>query len=434
MLYGLGLQIPDSSRVSAELAKQIHPIMAKKTKRILTFPTVVPDGRPLRLQYSALFWQLTFFLLPSYAVWQGLYQRHQIWFSLILWGLATLFLLFFIDTENLKLRTREPRSWPGQSLWQGLCRLPLRRRTGSSAYPRSIFGDYANDGKGGSSADWNNLDEEGISIEQYLRQRHQSGADRAQTGFDWNWRQNSQNTEEVWEGGTSLLKKRSRRVGFGPRCRCTLQKLRDGQIWMQRAVQKFCSQWSDAWLATFPQKRLRFSHLCLFIGIPFAQFAISYWWYRSTWSLGISQGPEVSPALRLLQLGGFVTYGKVNRASFYAFLFFLNLSFPLLSQQLSTKLFRALRDGVKSDLVLRRILGAATQGAYTLAFCLVLLLLGPAVPAYLILVLLLSFANLYLRLQFRSPSKKRGAPFLLLLFCQLSCLSWSLGLLAGLWL
>ena len=56
-----------------------------------------------QIQLKAIVWHVVMFVLPAYAVWQGLYLQRQVWFGLLLWSLAAIFFLFFVQSESLCL-------------------------------------------------------------------------------------------------------------------------------------------------------------------------------------------------------------------------------------------------------------------------------------------------------------------------------------------
>ena len=330
-----------------------------------------------RLQFSAIFWHLFLFLLPVYAVWLGLFVQQQAWFALILWSMVAIFFLFFVGTESLALKTREPRRWPFQRSIQNSASLLRRLARGRTTSDNgSIFGNYANDGK----AHWAQDDDDGITIEDYLKQRKGHAPKKA--GFDWNWQQDRHDESESY-----LVLQRE--PGLEP-----LHKY-------------FRVNWQQAWQTAFPHAERR-GRLALF-------------WTSALW-LPVSYWLLYSANADALQRGGFVRYGQPAWGSLYALLLLANLALPILANQVGRKLQHSLSDTVSRLTICLSIL---LELSYSLA---ALLITWPFIgsPAPSLAAWLLVVVGLYLRLDLRR-SMPQSLP--LLLFRQLGCLSASLGLL-----
>ena len=371
--------------------------------------------RPKRIQLKAIFWHSAMFLLPVYSVWQGLYVQRQVWFSLLLLALAEVFFLFFVKTDSLCLQgnvnSKEDRDFL-QALrrlfsccnrrWTSLQKTvhTAKRNPKPNSGQNGIFGDYANDGKGQIA--WAEADDDGITIETYLKRRNRGQERKAKAVFDWNWK----NSNSIDDESYLLVQKQQARV--------SQPYLRNGLYAGMELFNQFRSDWQQICYLYFPARTSRILALVLFWLGSVLWFPVSYWLLHNA-------------NVDIVELGGFIYYGQSPKGSVLALLFFANLCLPILTTQVGNKLQHSLAPIGKFRMVYR-ICAIFIELGYSLASLLVLwFFISSGFGAASGLAVLLIVANLYLRFTFRR--KVEHAFKSLLLFRQIIAISITLGIL-----
>ena len=356
-----------------------------------------------RIKFSAVFWHLLLFFLPSYAVWQGLFFYSQAWYSIIIWLSIAVFFLFFVAPESLILYTAKPRTQYLQDAVKYLNSLflwfskkikyilkqnwkPGITKEKHNSQTHSIFGNYANDGKSNLSKEiFHRTEEDGITIEDYLRKRKEKKQGIPENSFNWNWQQN--NTED------------------------SLYSEPHPQKISIRLYQYLYTNWQQDWQMAFLYHNNR-------------SLAIFFFWLVGLLWLPVSYG-----LLRSANDNILAGYSQDTLLGRYILLIFINITLPILTNQVSHKLKLPLTATISQPekIIFYRTFAVLPELCYSFAALLIIYLLASSiVPTIMALLLVFSGFTLRLSLQQRTYPKT-----LLWLLRQLNCISVSLGLLIG---